>query len=181
MLAWKSFVSLNWNNFLKKNSLDEVGSRRWSLRFHGRLVLFPRRIVAARLSHLHDIGAVTAPLHFDVAGVIRHSAQDAHFRICHLAGVSVRKPIIRFMRLQEKCTVPFPIGTIELFGMAQLGSTSVFECTVSRMCILNSKLPGDGKVLEKGTVVGNYKTCEREGVGVEIMEMAVSYLASKPR
>ena len=87
------------------------------------------------------------------------------------------------MRLQEMCTVPFPIGTIELFGMAQLGPTSVFECTVSRMCILNSKLPGDGKVLEKGTVVGNYKTCEREGVGVEIMEMAeiVSYLASKPR
>ena len=36
-----------------KNSLDETGSRCRSLRFQGRrLVLFPRRIVGARLSHL---------------------------------------------------------------------------------------------------------------------------------
>lgn len=67
------FTQLETNSF-NRNSLDETGSRGRSLRFHGRVVLFARRIVGARLSHLEDIGAVTAPLHFDVAGVICHSA-----------------------------------------------------------------------------------------------------------
>lgn len=68
----------------KQNSLDETGSRSRSLRSHGRFVLlFPWRIVGARLAHLQGAGAV-ATFHFDVAGLVCHSAQDAHFGVSHL-------------------------------------------------------------------------------------------------
>ncbi len=73
------------------NSLDEGDSCNSLLRSRGSLIfcyLFPRCIVGTRLSHFHDVGAVTA-LHFDVAGLVCYTARDAYFRICH-GLVSVR-------------------------------------------------------------------------------------------
>ena len=139
--------------FLTKNSLYETGSRRRSLRFHGRrLVIFPRRIVGARLSHLHDIAAVTAPLHFDVARIIRYSAQDAHFRVCHLAGVSVRKPTIFYAIAREVVLFLSQICTTEFFD-GSIGFQRVF--LKYRKQNEYTELLGDNS-LEKGTVVGNY-------------------------
>lgn len=104
-------------NLLQNDSLDESDSCGSLLRFQGSLVLgylFPLRIVGARLCHLDDIGAVVT-LHFDVARVVCHSAQDANFGVCHYCLVFVRRFFFKACRKNNSflfvrstfCTIVF--------------------------------------------------------------------------
>lgn len=118
----------------EQNSLDETGPRSRFLRFHGRFVLlFPWRIVGA--------GAVAA-FHFDVAGLVSHSAQDAHFGFCHFARVvcAGEQNLFLVFRLCNVCRTNGKRGSIEFS-----------ECGISQRELLHK---GEGMMTEEVTVVG---------------------------